>query len=711
MIPVEWLENIATCCGCQRLSMPSSRLPCYHVMCSSCFTKLCVNEEQDDIRSCPACRTKFCTTLIEDENNYIMNLVSAITYGIQGSKPEPSQNCEVCEGLSCSEQNISEVPAIQANKWTNEPTFEEREEMKEGPWILDIHPMNGMSYEESENSSEDSGVQGIDLKNYLPSDEFEDIHTTSANHGIDHETSPSSARSGNSNELPEESENITEFSAIRGNYLSKDLFNELWYEESKTILGVSVNGESDRGIQPLYGDPGKMNESPGIPGSDPRNELSPEEHNIISEVQANYGMDLKRELSSKSLTNLPVFSESDEFEPRIDHENSSSIAEIPGAAPETGTSSLESLSTSDDDLSGSDTTEVYDICPYIDESTTPDGMEMEKFVANVGEEGEHVLGTVQVLERETQSSFLFESKTSLSNEWQTTSNSTGFNTKVPKSFEFQMTPSCRPHSPEIQTPPPNPIGVINHHPRTMTSPNDLSTHLIQCDNISSLCVQCAQEMCRTCTAKHALMSSSKAHYVFTFGQSVDIRGWMLACDSKQDMCPFHPSNKCVMFCENCHSVGCLRCLINHEGHVCRNINIYAQEQKLKLILDEILFKEITDAQISEFKMTERGFFQEQDTMCNADIKNSHSDQVVWYEEKTSTLSRNCLAVIEHGKPIEILTMYENLKDELTELLSVNVIIGLYRKDPGLRSRVEAFIERTGEFRLHLLVCTNCSAVQ
>ena len=103
----------------------------------------------------------------------------------------------------------------------------------------------------------------------------------------------------------------------------------------------------------------------------------------------------------------------------------------------------------------------------------------------------------------------------------------------------------------------------------VSEPSDWDSGTHACDRLA-FCVQCSQNMCRTCARKHTSMSASKSHRVYTYGDRVNIGDWMKSSESNVQKCGKHNGREIMMKCEDCINTGsqwgCLLCFKEHDNH-------------------------------------------------------------------------------------------------------------------------------------------------
>ena len=218
------------------------------------------------------------------------------------------------------------------------------------------------------------------------------------------------------------------------------------------------------------------------------------------------------------------------------------------------------------------------------------------------------------------------------------------------------------------------------------------------------CVQCVQSMCNCCADKHVKMTASTSHCVHTYGDSspASIIRWMQSQELTFTNCIEHPSRKYQVYCELCKTPCCLLCLKKHESHPCRDLNICFREKRAHLNEDYVFYRDL--AKIHETDMKQEiiiSKIQAQRDDANRDtdvaIHKLNSQFLKRHQSRCQALFSVCHAVIQCGNPVEVLMMYEHLKNVISEdllLLPQSVII-----DSHLDEQTRLFAARSSEFTI------------
>ena len=243
--------------------------------------------------------------------------------------------------------------------------------------------------------------------------------------------------------------------------------------------------------------------------------------------------------------------------------------------------------------------------------------------------------------------------------------------------------------------------------KTLLPTPECKPHVPMHESFFMECVQCLQSMCNCCAEKHVKMTTSTSHCVHTYGDSspANIIQWMQSQELTFTNCIQHPSRKNQVYCELCKTPCCLLCLKKHESHPCRDLNICFREKRKHLNEDFIFYQHLANIHETDMKqeiIVSKIQAQRDDANRDTDvaIHKLNSQFLKRHQSRCQALFSMCHAVIQCGNPVEVLMMYEHLKDVISEdllLLPQSVIF-----DSHLDEQTRLFAARSSEFTIAVL---------
>ncbi|KAK3602169.1 hypothetical protein CHS0354_013236 [Potamilus streckersoni] len=221
----------------------------------------------------------------------------------------------------------------------------------------------------------------------------------------------------------------------------------------------------------------------------------------------------------------------------------------------------------------------------------------------------------------------------------------------------------------------------------------------------SRCLDCEENLCKSCCYVHEKLKVSKHHKISDLG-TLDSK--MKGKIQQRIYCDQHPEEEIKLMCRNCNILICVLCkAVNHENHAAKTVADAAEEIKVSLqakinsCLDKLnhiktskdkvekLERSIDDAELEELKVVEDQHLQ---------LNQILDQEVAKVKDKIKNVYHNLRqknSVFKRDVQEEFKTCF-NANDNVQKLIGQGTDIEILKKGPELEKLISEAISKVGQ---------------